>query len=202
MANPSWMLVRVMLETRTHHARADEDRLVLLDRRTTAGYRAALARIYGFEAPYEAALAGSHLPRELIAPRLKAEHLLADLRELGASAAYIARLRRCPIRPFHSDAEALGWLFAVERNTLLHGQLYRHAVAWIPGHAHAYLGAYVSPGARMRELGELLDAACLTTTTPDRICASAREAFRWQHQWFDARDGNEDDDDGDHALAS
>lgn len=193
MANPSWMLVRVMLETRTYHARADEDRLVLLDRRTVAGYRSALARIYGFEAPYEAALAAARVPGELVAPRLKVERLLADLRELGASAAHVARLPRCPIRPFHSVAEALGWLFAVERNTLLHGQLHRDAAAWIPGCTHAYLGAYDSPGARMRELGELLDSACLAPATPDRICASAREAFRWQHQWFDA---------GDRALAS
>jgi heme oxygenase len=198
MATPSWMLVRVMLETRTHHARADEDRLVLLDRRTTGAYRAALARIYGFEAPYEAALAGSRLPAELIAPRLKSERLLADLRELGASPDYVARLARCPIRPFHTDAEAVGWMFAVERNTLLHGQLYRNALTWIPGHTHAYLGAYESPGARMRELGEHLDGACIAASTPGRICAAAREAFRWQHQWFDARDGHE----GDRALAS
>jgi len=200
MATPSWMLARVMLETRTHHARADEDRLVLLDRRTIASYRAFLARIYGFEAPYEAALAATHLPTALVAPRLKAELLLADLRELGASLAYVARLPRCPIRTFHSDAEALGWLFAVERNTLLHGQLYRHAAASLPGLAHAYLGAYASPGARMRELGELLDSVCITPTAPDRICASAREAFRSQHQWFDARDGDGNEDD--HALAS
>ena len=200
MATPSWMLVRVMLETRTHHARADEDRLGLLDRRTIAGYRAFLARIYGFEAPFEAALSASHLPAALVEPRLKAERLRADLRELGGAAAYIDGLPRCPIRTFRSDAEALGWLFAVERNTLLHGQLYRHVAAWLPGLSHAYLGAYDSPGARMRELGELLDSACITTTAPDRICASAREAFRSQHQWFDARDGNDDEDD--HALAS
>ena len=53
----------------------------------------------------------------------------------------------------------------------------------------------------MRELGELLDSACSTPRAPDRICASAREAFRSQHQWFDARDGNDGTED-DHALAS
>jgi len=52
----------------------------------------------------------------------------------------------------------------------------------------------------MRELGELLDSVCITTSAPDRICAAAREAFRCQHQWFDMRDGNGDEDD--HALAS
>jgi heme oxygenase len=200
MANPSWMLVRVMLETRSHHARADEDRLALVDRRTTAAYRAFLARIYGFEAPYEVALASTRLSPDLLGPRLKAERLLADLVRLGATPEYLARLPRCPIRPFVTEPEAFGWLFAVERNTLLHGQLYRHVATWLPELDHLYLGAYPSPGARMRELGEALDRACITPLVPDRICAAAREAFRWQHQWFDARNGTWDDDDK--ALAS
>jgi len=199
MATPSWMLVRVMLETRAHHVRADEDRLALLDRRTGAAYRTFLARVLGFEAPYEAALAASRLAPDAIAPRIKAERLLADLRALGVSPEQIARLPRATIRPFQSEAEALGWLFAVERNTLMHGQLHRHVAAWLPDHPHAYLTAYQSPGARMRELGELLDAACTGLLMPERICGAAREAFRSQHNWFTARDGSWD---GNHALAS
>lgn len=187
-SSPPAMLVRLGLETSTHHASADEDRLALLDVATVDRYRAFLARIHGFESVVEEALGRMHgLDRDLLAPRLKTKLLRADLAALGASTDEIVRLPRCSNVHLRSVPQAMGWLFVLERHTLLAGvivrQLERRLGDQVRG-ATGYLNAYgQEPGRRLRALGDAL-GACARGYSATAIVAAANECFRVQRQWY------------------
>ncbi|MBA3394337.1 MAG: hypothetical protein H0T89_16950 [Deltaproteobacteria bacterium] len=190
---PSWMLVRLALDTRAFHAIADGDRLVLLEHATTARYRDFLAMVFGFESVYEAAFAAApRVHRELGRARAKSDRLAADLIALGLTEAQVASLPRCSAVPtFRTPAQAMGWLYAIERNTLLHGLLRRHLATVILEaieHAGSYLAAYGdTPGARYRELGAALDKfGAIAGDIPRQLVTAASEAFRAQHAWCSA----------------
>src|SRR6185436_623127 len=71
MPHTSWMIERLNDETRIHHAEADADfDLLFRDDAASTHYQYFLIRIYGFEAPLEAALS--------MTPNLT---LMLDLRE-------------------------------------------------------------------------------------------------------------------------
>lgn len=186
----SWMLGRLSRETKRHHHVADNDRLAVLGAADPALYTRFLKRIYGFEAPVEAAL--------LMTPRLEdwidfrdrghVRLLRADLRSLGVSDPTV--LVRCStISPFRQPAEALGWTYAVERNRMLHGVLDRHLRGRMPaviGAAGSYLaGQQRSNALCMRELGTAMDRIAKDSTVVERIVAAAKAAFRTQHAWYD-----------------
>ena len=185
------MLVRLALETRQHHAEADADRLALMEVRAASEYRAFLARIYGFEVAVETAV--EHLPepdRTFFLTRAKRGQLINDLVALGMSEVEIEMLPVCGVR-ITSVAQALGWMFVVERQSLLAGLISRHlertCPAWI-ARAGSYLGLYAeSTGARFRAFG----AACCehvkrSSAQPGPIASAANEAFRVQHKWYRA----------------
>ena len=184
MSAPPWMLLRLALETARHHTHADEDRLRALSIRTAADYRAFLLRAYGFEVPVEAAIGRVlELDRAVLRERSKAERLTHDLGSLGVDA------RECPLAGgvvLRSVPQALGWLFVIERHTLLAGLIRRHVLRALGdevGNAVSYLSVYgQAPGARFRELGEHLGAYA-EHYTPAAIIAAAGEAFRAQRQW-------------------
>jgi heme oxygenase len=191
MALPSWMLARLAIETFAHHASADADRLWLLDQPaiTAHGYRRLLRRIYGFEAPLEAALALTPgLDLGLLRPRLKTARLAGDLLTLGMSERELAEIPRVAIAPFRAVPQALGWMYVVERQTLLHGLLYRRLATANRGElagAGSYLAHHgATPGARFRELGTAIDRVASVVGTPDRIVAAAHAGFRAQRRWF------------------
>lgn len=183
--SPSWMLVRLGLETRQYHAGADADRLVLMDADTIAVYRAHLARIFGFESRVEEALA------EVCEPALARAHarthwLRRDLHALGMDAAELARLPRCAVR-IRSVTQALGWMFVIERHGLLSGLILRHLEARLDlGGASSYLVAHAEqPGARLRALCTAIDEhAAQHAMHPTLVAAAAGEAFRWQRHWY------------------
>ncbi|MBA3500680.1 MAG: hypothetical protein H0T65_09920 [Deltaproteobacteria bacterium] len=189
LASPSWMLLRLALETKPHHATADADRLTLLedDVPTVERYRTFLEAVYGFESRYEQAL----IQTPDLAPRVVRECtrvalLRNDLRSLGATTRDLQSLAGPLVPRFPHEAHALGWVYAVERNTLLHGLLRRHLCRALPRtleHAGTYLGAYTSPGARYRELGVDLEAGA-RRANPSLIIAGANEAFGCQRLWF------------------
>lgn len=190
---PSWMLVRLALDTRAFHAIADSDRLVLLEHSTTARYRAFLAMVFGFEVVYEAAFAAApRVHREFGRARAKSDRLAADLVALGLTASQVANLPQCSTVPtFRTPAHAMGWLYAIERNTLLHGLLRRHLTTVIPEaieQAGSYLATYGdTPGARYRELGVALDGfGAIGGDIPRQLATAASEAFRAQHAWCSA----------------
>ncbi len=181
------MLGRLDEETRSHHASADEHRLELLDASELARYRDLLVRIYGFEAPVEAGfLMTPDLGAEIdLRDRTKLRLLKYDLHALGVSET--ARLPRCTIPLFSSVGEALGWMYVIDRNALVHGVIRRQlAERQLLGPAYAcYLSAHeLQAGSRWRELGGILDRVAQHADTADRIVAAARLAFRRQRHWY------------------
>jgi heme oxygenase len=181
------MFLRLGLETQAYHTAADTDRLAVMEAPTIAVYRACLARIFGFESVVEAALATA-LDPAIARTRAKAHWLHRDLEALGMTAAELDMLPRCPVR-LTSPTHALGWLFVVERHTLLAGLIRRQLEHRFGGALPAsYLAAYgETPGARFRALGEALDEhASHEPLRPGLVVAAATEAFRCQRQWYGA----------------
>lgn len=184
---PSSMLLRLQRETQTFQDGADEDRLQLLAVATPERYASFLSRIWGFEAPLEAAFAKAPGLVAIIDLRGRTQMRLLrqDLAALGMRTP--SSLPACRTIPCLQAMEALGWLYAVEHNALLHRQLRRHLQKRLPTQlavACSYLaGGERSMTSRREELGLALDR---TATTGDvaRIIDGARVAFQRQRQWF------------------
>ena len=186
----SSMLTRLKSETRPHAAEADADRLQLLGDVSSERYAGFLSRIWGFEAPIEAALARTIGIAELV--DLRSRHhirsLRADLAALGITSP--SSLPCCRTIPMFQIAEALGWMYAVEHNALLNGQLRRHLEKRLPRQL-ASAGSYLSEGERsvkqrLGELGRALDLIATKDEIATRVFDAARAAFQHQRQWFRA----------------
>ncbi len=188
MSSPPWMLIRLALETRPHHVAADETRLRLMDVRSRAEYRAELVRIYGFEAAVESALLRvKDLDGQLVRDRLRTDRLRDDLVALGVTPEVVDWLPVARSIPISSASQALGWLYVMERHTLVAGLLRRHIQRMLGKDlcgAVSYL-TVASPGNRIRELGEAIGRQA-NERTPASIIAAAHEAFRAQRQWLNA----------------
>jgi len=184
------MLTRLDRETRPLHHGADAGwRDLLVNDVTETEYGAQLARIYGFEGPLEAALA--YTPN--IAPvvdvkrRMRAGLIALDLTALHIQASQIAKLSVAAIAPFADVADALGWMYVVERATPLHSIVRDHVLRRLPHLANAatYLAAYeTSIGSRWLELGAALDRVAHRPGGSDRILAGAFEGFLCATAWY------------------
>lgn len=185
--------MKINVSTRHWHAHVDEPWLDLLQ--PTGGraeYLSQLGRVYGFVAPFESAL--KYTPgvgRALDFRQITRAGLIAqDLLGLGLSPSDLAKLPQCTITPFVSLAEALGWLYVIERSTLLHHGVRRHLVTRLPevAAACAYLSQY---DGRVNEhwstLGTMLDRIGATDDVADTIIAAAHDAFDTAQRWFNAR---------------
>jgi heme oxygenase len=182
------MLVRMAIETTAHHAYADGDRLALMDARTREQYRSLLARVFGFESVVEAAVARIRdLDPHLMRGFLKTPRLRTDLRALGMGSHEIELLPTANIAPIRTIPHALGWMFVLERHTLLAGLVRRHLTRALPEEieiASSYLSAHgETPGARFRSFGDAL-AMYGRRYMPASIVAAAAEGFRAQRQWY------------------
>jgi len=181
-----WTLGELAKQTQQHHATADRDRLAIMEQPSLGRYRTFLARIYCFEAPLEAAwISAGGLERSLAHMHLKSPKLVDDLEALGVDPHRLSPART--IR-FRDRAEALGWLWVVHRNTLLHGLIHRYLASELPEamrSASSYLTAFDGrAGALMRSLGEAVDEVVERGASPARIAAAANEAFRMQRLWY------------------
>lgn len=159
-----------------------------MDATTRDRYGELLAQIYAFEAPIEAALlAQPDIDRELVRGHIKCHRLADDLAQLRISARELAPVERLQLA---DGAEALGWLYVLDRNTLLHGLVLRYLVDLAPEVVHGagrYLSAFEGRAGRMqRELSDALEAAAARPGTAERIVSAANEAFRAQRQWYRA----------------
>jgi heme oxygenase len=187
--SPSKLLTRLNLETRSLHPEADALWVELLAPDVTLdGYEHALTLAYGFEAPIEAALALTRGVASVLALRGRGRSglLVEDLLGLGYPPARIARLPQCSqIVPFRDPAEALGWLYVVERSTLLHESVKRHLQRVLPRvRTWSYLSAYEGHAGRAWvELGQALDQLATSRDIEDEIIAASRDAFATQRQW-------------------
>jgi len=186
------MVERLNAETQIHHKDADADSDALFDRDVTASqYLVYLMRVYGFEAPLDSAIAMTpklELVLDLRA-RSRAGFLAQDLMALGVRPAAVAAMPLCLAIPqFRSVAEAMGWLYVVERTTLAHNVIRRHLTTRFPLEmeaASAYLSSYDGVvGKRWHEFGEALDEVARHPAVAERIVAAANDGFRCRRTWF------------------
>jgi heme oxygenase len=182
-------LIRLNIATRAHHAAADAPWLDLLvpivGKRE---YTAHLIKVYGFEAPLEAAFRYTPGLSALIdlRARMRIGLLAQDLLRLGMTASQIAQLPQ-RFETFTSIGEALGWMYVIERSTLLHGGVRRYLTTQLPEVASAtgYLSAYDgSATVRWSELGDAVDTLAETPALTQLCVRAAHQAFRAQREWF------------------
>jgi heme oxygenase len=186
------MIERLNEATREHHAAAESDFDVLFETETTPRhYLLYLVRVYGFEAPLESTLAMTPNLELMIdlKERAKAGYIAQDLIALGLRPNEVAELPQCLAIPqFRGAAEALGWMFVVERTTLAHSVLRRHLLTRLPREmrsASNYLSSYTGVvGTRWRKFGATLDDVAHMPEIATRIVAAANEAFRCQRRWI------------------
>jgi len=184
------MLMRLNLETRAQHPEADYPWLELMSLDSSrARYLDQLIATYGFEAPVEAALTLTPNIAEVIQlrPRSRSGLIVEDLLALGLTPSRIARLPQCKqIAPFRDPAEALGWMYVLERSTLLHETVRAHLATRMPMvSAWSYLTAYQGvAGQRWQEFGQALDGYAQSPSLGDQILAAARVAFDCLRDWF------------------
>jgi len=193
MESAATTLLRLNLETQSHHAAADQLWSPLLVPNVTKWqYVARLAMVYGFEAPLEAALA--YTPNLRLAidlrVRIRAGLVAQDLIVLGLTAGEVADLPQCfPMAPFGSPLEALGWLYVSERTTLQHDAVRRNVVGRLPETRNAteYLSVYDGiVGLRWQELGAAFDRFVRTERALDEVISGAHAGFRTLAAWCGA----------------
>ncbi len=191
MRFPSEILTRLQLETRSLQPAADAPWVGLMTfDATRERYIATLIATYGFEAPIEAALAMTPGVSRVLQLRQRARSgfIVQDLLALGYTPSRIARLPQCAhIMPFRDVSEALGWIYVVERATLLHETVKHHLLTYLPSlGAYSYLSAYEGVAEqRWEDLGNALDLVSLMHDSGDQIIARARSAFAMLHRWVE-----------------
>ncbi|HUS32679.1 MAG TPA: biliverdin-producing heme oxygenase [Kofleriaceae bacterium] len=190
MESAATSLLRLNLETQSHHAMADQLWAPLLAPDVTKWqYVARLALVYGFEAPLESALA--YTPNLRLAidirSRIRAGRVAQDLITLGLSAGEVADLPQCgQMAPFSSPLEGLGWLYVSERSTLQHDAVRKNVVGKMPdiANATAYLSVYDGiVGLRWHELGAAFDRSVRTERALEEVIAGAQAGFRCLASW-------------------
>jgi heme oxygenase len=143
---------------------------------------------YGFESPFERAC--SHTPGLADAidlrGRWRAGLIAQDLLALGAAPDDIPRIRCHGAARFQDAAEALAWMYVVERPTLHHGELRDELTCRSAelARATAYLGAYAGTASRRwAELGIALDRVCTSDPVGARVIEAAHAAFDAWSAW-------------------
>lgn len=191
MDSVSGLLTKLNLATRQWHADVDDPWLELLRPDVSvADYLAQLVRTYGLIAPFESACKYSSGVASILEYRqlLRAGLIAQDLIALGITPAQLARIATCPdIDMFRTTAEALAWLYVIERSTLLQDGVRRHLVRTLPmiANACAYLGAYEGHvGDHWLAFGRMLDRISTEHGNEHDIVAAAEGAFSSAKHWL------------------
>jgi len=186
----STALVRLNFETRAHHAGADRFwKTLCVPGVTQHDYQERLAAVYGFAAPFEAACAYTPGLRDTLdlRARFRAGLVAQDLLSLGLTPSQVSAVPHCfPLAPFSTTVEALGWMYVVERETLLHDSVRRFLAVELPDArgALSYLSAYRDhAGARWQELGRILDRAAPDDRAREELVIAAHTGFRCLIDW-------------------
>lgn len=169
-----------------------EDRDLLAGRVSWLDYRMYLARMYGFHAAIERALASVRLLASVIPDASlrnhKASLLAADLVALGVERHHLAQVPRMPFAGTLPLAEALGWSYVLESLTLGGKQLARHLSRQLPSEilgASAYLGCYGDEAPeRWRQVAAAIDGFEHAERDADRVITAAREGFLQLRSWL------------------
>lgn len=186
-------LLQLNIATRSYHVDADTPWLDLtVPRVEPQHYVSHLIKVYGFEAPIESAF--RYTPglasRVDLRSRTRAGLLAHDLMRLGVSASQLAQLPQ-RFTTFGSVIEALGWMYVVERSTLLHPGVHRDLALRLPEVACAstYLTAYDGMASlRWSELGIALDTESSSAAVTRQLALAASQAFCAQREWFHVRE--------------
>ena len=190
MHEVSGLLMRLNIATRHSHAEVDEPWLAMLHPSVSrADYLNLLVRMYGFVGPFEGACKYTpDLGRMPLIHHSRAGLIAQDLLALGLTPGQIANLPQChSITTYRGVAEALGWLYVVERSTLLHDGVKRHLQLHMPavGDAFAYLSEH---DGRIAEhwttFGRLLDRTATRPEDANEIVSAAQDAFETLKDWF------------------
>jgi heme oxygenase len=188
MQRLSRTLIHLNISTREHHSAADAPWLDLMvptvDRHA---YMRQLIHVYSFEAPLEAAFRYTPGLATVVALRVRKRSglIVQDLMRLGLGPARIAGLDQ-RFATFSSPAEALGWMYVVERATLLHGAVRSYLAQHLldVNTAWSYLSAYDGvAAARWSDLGNALDVIATTPDVKRQILHAARQGFRALRDW-------------------
>ncbi len=156
---------------------------------TEADYLGYLARMAGFVAPLEEALAAcpgleAHVPD--LRERLKARALQEDLLALGATPATLPRCQLLP--PVATPAAALGALYVLEGSTLGAQQIRRHLQAHLPAavaRAGRYLGSYgARQGAMWSAFLARLEAGAAALDDHAGLARGAKDTFVTLEAWL------------------
>jgi heme oxygenase len=184
------MLARLDRAMAPLHVEIDQEwhRLVRDPGATRDDYRRQLMITYGFESPFEVQC--SHTPGLAHAidlrGRWRAGLIVQDLLALGATQDDVANLRRHSPARFPDAAEALAWMYVIERPTLIHGDLrdeLTERFVDLAG-ATAYLAAYGSTASkRWAELGIALDRVSGSDKVYRRVIDAAHAALSAWRDW-------------------
>ncbi|HEX3474634.1 MAG TPA: biliverdin-producing heme oxygenase [Kofleriaceae bacterium] len=177
-------------ETRALHVEADRGWARLLrDTSTTRDdYLRQLTVTYGFESSYEAACAytpgvGQALD---LRGRWRSGLIAQDLLTLGCTAHDVEAMRCYSLPAFQDAAEALAWMYVVERPMQVHENVRDELVSRFVDLARAtsYLGAYEGAVSKRRaELGIALDQLCVSDKVCKRVIDAAGAGFRALIEW-------------------
>jgi heme oxygenase len=177
-------------ETAKFHSDADRcwRHLMESDDAKREDYAKQLCTTYGFEAPFEAACAYTPGLSQTIdlRGRARAGLLAQDLLSLGWKPAEITAMQTRSIAPFQDPAEALAWMYVVERPTLLFEQVRFQLTARFTDlvRATTYLGAYEHQASRKwADLGSALDRLCTSDKVRERVTSAAVDAFEALIAW-------------------
>ena len=183
------MLARLDRETGERHTAADRawKRLLAPDI-SRDDYVRVLVATYGFEAPYEAACAYTPGLSQVIdlRGRWRSGLIAQDLLVLGWTPEQITNLRCHSVASFQDAAEALGWMYVVERSTLMHVDVREELAGRFVdlGKACSYLGAYEHvTSRRWAELGVALDRFKGSEKVAVRVVEAAHAAFATLDEW-------------------
>lgn len=187
------MLARLDREMAPNYVEVEQEwHNVLRDRSATRDdYLRQLVVTYGFEAPFE--IACSNIPGLAHAidlrGRWRSPLIVQDLLALGMAPEDVANLPRHAVVRFADPAEALAWMYIVERPTLIHGELCdeltRRSAAQRLSRATAYLGAYGGAASkRWAELGIALDRVCVSDAVCRRVIDGAHAALCARRDWY------------------
>lgn len=190
MQSVSALITKLNLATRVWHADVDDPWLALLQPDVTeADYTAQLVRTYGLVAPFESACRYTPGIMKLLDYRqlLRAGLIAQDLLSLGIKPAHVARIPTCPaITMFRDTGEALGWLYVIERSTLLQDGVRKHLIEKLPhvSRSCAYLSMYEGHvGDHWLAFGRMLDRVAKNADIEAAIIDAAAQAFTHAKEW-------------------
>lgn len=182
--------MRLNAATRHFHADVDEPWLDLV--RPNIGvsdYLAVLVRTYGLVAPFESACRYTPGLVRVIDFRhmMRAGLIAQDLLALGLSPQQVASIPTCSaVSMFQTTSEALGWLYVIERSTLLQDGIRKHLLRHVNiEHACSYVSAYESRvGEHWAAFSRTLERAVADASAANDIIHSACTAFDACRKWL------------------